>query len=132
MGYAQSKVANILFTVSLADKLKSKGILAFSVHPGSVGTNLSKYITEELRNEALQTMMKKTDGQFKYFRKTIQSGCSTTLVAALDPSLADQSGAYLEDAKISEIPAEDYATDPKNAERLWELSEKLVGQKFDI
>lgn len=34
--YGQSKTANILFTVSLAEKLASKGILAFAVHPGSI------------------------------------------------------------------------------------------------
>jgi NAD(P)-dependent dehydrogenase (short-subunit alcohol dehydrogenase family) len=38
--YGQSKTANILFSVSLAEKLKGKGISAFSVHPGSIFTGL--------------------------------------------------------------------------------------------
>ena len=39
--YGQSKTANILFTVSLASKLASKGIAAFALHPGIViSTNL--------------------------------------------------------------------------------------------
>jgi NAD(P)-dependent dehydrogenase (short-subunit alcohol dehydrogenase family) len=38
--YGQSKTANQLFTVSLASKLGSKGVLAFSVHPGKIKTNL--------------------------------------------------------------------------------------------
>lgn len=33
------------------------------------------------------------------------------------------------DCQLSQAAA--YATDPKIAERLWELSEELVGEKFD-
>ena len=70
---------------------------------------------------------------------------STTLVAALDPRLngmeaaifldgmltpVDDSGSYLEDCAIKE--ARDYATSHENAEKLWKLSEELVGQKFDV
>lgn len=43
--YGQSKTANILFTVSLAEKLASRGILAFAVHPGSIAdTQLGTHI----------------------------------------------------------------------------------------
>jgi len=38
--YGQSKTANQLFTISLASKLGSKGVLAYSVHPGKIQTNL--------------------------------------------------------------------------------------------
>ncbi len=34
LAYGQSKTANILFASALADKLKLKGVLAFSVAPG--------------------------------------------------------------------------------------------------
>jgi len=50
------------------------------------------------------------------------------LIAALDPSIEDQSGAYLEDGDIAK--PEDYAVDREKAEKLWHLSERLVGQKF--
>jgi NAD(P)-dependent dehydrogenase (short-subunit alcohol dehydrogenase family) len=33
-GYAQSKMANILFTESLAEKLGPKGVFSYSLHPG--------------------------------------------------------------------------------------------------
>ena len=61
-------------------------------------------------------------------RKSIQQGCSTTLVAALDPSI--NSGEYLEDCNPAEPEA--HAMDKQKAEKLWVLSEKLVGQKFDL
>ena len=61
-------------------------------------------------------------------RKSIQQGCSTTLVAALDPSI--NSGDYLEDCNVAEPAA--HTMDEQTAEKLWALSEKLVGQKFDL
>ena len=61
-------------------------------------------------------------------RKSIQQGCSTTLVAALDPSI--NSGEYLEDCNPAEPEA--HTMDKQKAEKLWVLSEKLVGQKFDL
>ena len=60
--------------------------------------------------------------------KSTQQGCSTTLVAALDPSI--NSGEYLEDCNLAE--PEPHATNKQKAEKLWGLSEKLVGQKFDL
>ena len=61
-------------------------------------------------------------------RKSIQQGCSTTLVAALDPSI--NSGDYLVDCNPAEPEA--HAMDKQKAEQLWDLSEKLVDQRFDL
>lgn len=40
------------------------------------------------------------------------------------------SGEYLDDCKIAEPMA--WASDAGNAEKLWEVSEVLVGEKFDL
>ena len=56
----------------------------------------------------------------------MKQGCSTTLVAALNPTIP--SGCYLEDCTVAE--PETYANDQENAESLWALSERLVGQTF--
>ncbi len=76
----------------------------------------------------------------------MEEACATTVAAALDPSLEGKiflaiktlfrclyvytafSGSYLDDCKP--IPATLAASSPENAAKLWELSEKLVGQKF--
>lgn len=62
-------------------------------------------------------------------QKTLNQGCSTTLIAALDPSLEGVSGAYLVNGDVAEFQPEN--TSEKDQDRLWELSEKLVGEKFD-
>jgi len=64
--------------------------------------------------------------------KTHSQGSATTVVASLDPNIGDRSGAYLYDCKADHdgivMP---YAMDKENADKLWELSETLVGVKFD-
>ena len=42
----------------------------------------------------------------------------------------EHSGAFLVDAQIFDEPLLPHAADEGNAEKLWELSEKLVGEKF--
>ena len=45
--YGQSKTALILFSVELARRLGPKGLKAFSLHPGSIWTNLSRFNSDE-------------------------------------------------------------------------------------
>ena len=70
------------------------------------------------------------NGPMKF--KTHSQGSATTVVASLDPNIGDRSGAYLCDCKVDHdgivMP---YATDKENAAKLWDLSEKLVGEKFN-
>lgn len=61
--------------------------------------------------------------------KTIDQGASTYIVAAFDPKLDPAASAYLSDCQ--QVPAvKQWATEPEQAERLWNLSEQLVGQQF--
>lgn len=65
--------------------------------------------------------------------KSLEQGCSTTLVAALDPSIEEYNGAYLNHGDLSESTVKENFEDPKEMKRkLWELSEKLVGEKFEV
>jgi hypothetical protein len=62
--------------------------------------------------------------------KSLQQGCSTSLVAALDPSIEGKNGDYLVDGDVSEFPPPEWAVSEENQERLWEESESLVGESF--
>jgi NAD(P)-dependent dehydrogenase (short-subunit alcohol dehydrogenase family) len=43
--YGQSKTANMLMALSLAEKLGPRGLRAFSVHPGTIGsTSLGTHV----------------------------------------------------------------------------------------
>jgi hypothetical protein len=61
--------------------------------------------------------------------KTLDEGTATHVVAAFDTRLGDFNGAYLENANLTDnvYPVAKKAED---VEKLWKLSEKLVGQEF--
>lgn len=144
-GYFQSKAANILFTRSLAAKLATPsdhhhGVEAFSLHPGSIDSGMQAHVSKEAMAEALRKRKEEVErrgGEFtRAKKKTVQQGCATTLVAALDPGLVEGgrwSGAYLEDGVVCERLLEGIVKDESGEEAggLWELSERLVGEKFD-
>ncbi|KAH7379159.1 short-chain dehydrogenase [Phaeosphaeria sp. MPI-PUGE-AT-0046c] len=133
--YGQSKSANMLFAVSLAKKLESRGVLAFSLHPGIILTNLTRHTSDdELKAMGMKDehgkAMTVTEGPWRM--KNVSQGSATTLVAALDPSITHRSGSYLADCQVDhKSPVMEYALDQSNAEKLWAMSEKLVGQKFE-
>lgn len=132
-GYNQSKVANVLFGIAANKRLYDRyGILSLAVHPGVIKTELGRNIVPETA-AAIKAMM--DGGLFSY--KTLGAGASTSLVAALDPRLGvgetrfgrENYGAFLADCQISD-KAHPLAVSSDEAEKLWELSEQLVKEKF--
>ncbi|NNC72637.1 MAG: SDR family NAD(P)-dependent oxidoreductase [Sphingomonadaceae bacterium] len=135
MSYGQSKTANIMFSVGLEKRLADKGIHAYAVHPGGIQTNLGRHLAQE-DIAMLLKRMEENAGESVAF-KTVEAGAATTCFAATAPEIEGQGGVYLEDCHVAEVDDEDptgsvksYAVDPDNAEKLWTLSEKMVGQKF--
>ncbi|KAK1809510.1 hypothetical protein LTR12_016134 [Friedmanniomyces endolithicus] len=119
--YGQSKTANILHAVALKERLSSKGVQAFAVHPGSIWTDLSRNLSDDDRKiiEGTSTFWKNQD-----------QGCATTLAAAFDPDLCDAKGPFLSDCHLHDVA--EYAKDQVIAERLWQLSEKLTEGKANL
>jgi NAD(P)-dependent dehydrogenase (short-subunit alcohol dehydrogenase family) len=132
-GYGQSKTGNILFAVALNKRLASKGLRAYALNPGSIQTNLGVHMTPELAEYAMQTIFGRSfDETSASEYKTLQQGCSTQLRAALDANLEKEPGVFLNNCALSTDPVylAPYATNAEDAERLWKLSEELVGEKF--
>ena len=64
-------------------------------------------------------------------------GAATSVWAATAPELVGRGGLYLEDCQVADAAQagslggyQPHALDPVQADRLWELSEQLVGQKI--
>ncbi|KAF8877575.1 hypothetical protein CPB84DRAFT_1688688 [Gymnopilus junonius] len=137
--YGQTKTANILFSTSLAKRLGEKhGLLAFSLHPGVILTNAVDNVdlaTLPDRLRALDRVLGNVEGRADYSPDIlpIEKGTATHVYAAFDPNLSAHNGAYLLECRVAD-PLTDtikpWATSPFEAEKLWRLSEKLVGQKF--
>ena len=136
VSYGQSKTANALFAVGIDKRLKDKGVRAFSVHPGVIQTELMRHMDDD----DLKMIEAATNPETGNPPKTIPAGAATSCYAATAPELNGKGGVYLEDcgiAKSNNGPdgrsgVRDYALDPDNAERLWEISENMVGQKFEF
>ncbi|KAK9773548.1 hypothetical protein AB5N19_11023 [Seiridium cardinale] len=140
--YGSSKSAMILYAVALNQRLASRGVHAYGLHPGSISTNLQDHV-KALGPAAMDIM---DDGSWRVmgmsiakFRatsptKTLQQGCATTLRAALDPHLVEEDGVYLEDSNLVTDTRliKEWASDPELAEKCWKLSEEMVRQKFDF
>ncbi|KAI6082472.1 retinol dehydrogenase 13 [Hypoxylon rubiginosum] len=131
--YGQSKSANILFTVELSRRLASRGVRSYSPHPGLIsGTGLGTHLDKSDFARLNDVAMRNTGLPFEIDLppRTLSQGTSSLLASALDPDFDDKSGSYVRNCQVA--PAREYALDPENARKLWELSEKLVGQKFDL
>jgi len=107
IAYAQSKTANVLFTVELQRRLQLLGISAFAVHPGVILTNLVRHVNAPAATDkAAAPAPPPTDARPARPRRTppeamksVDQGAATTLFAALSPLLNGRGGLYLEDCK---------------------------------
>ncbi|MEU5635420.1 SDR family NAD(P)-dependent oxidoreductase [Streptomyces rishiriensis] len=132
--YGQAKTANVLFAVHLDRLARDRGVRAFSLHPGGIITPLQRHIPKE---EMVERGWIDEDGNVidQPGFKTPAQGAATQVWAATSPQLADMGGLYLEDCDIAEPAVDgdvrtgvkDWATDPEQAARLWELSAELTG-----
>jgi retinol dehydrogenase-12 len=115
--YGQSKLANILFAKELTKRMKAQGkdIIAVSLHPGSVKTELARHVPA-----FLAVPIQFLSG---FFMKSPYEGAQTTLHCALSPDV--QGGEYFSDCKA--VTPSKHATDSAAASKLWDVSEKLVG-----
>ena len=130
VAYGRSKTANVLFTQELAHRLDGRA-LVFAVHPGVIMTELSRHMSQET--------MESTFERVRDRMKTVEAGAATQIWAATAPELESHSGSYLANCQLGVVgePTEivgvkEYAYDADNARRLWELSEELVGESFQI
>jgi NAD(P)-dependent dehydrogenase (short-subunit alcohol dehydrogenase family) len=125
VAYAASKTANVLFAVQLNKLFADQGIYAFSNHPGTVDSTPAAPLWQMISKEQKAAMLG-ADGIIK----TIEQGAATNLVTALDPGLRPEAGVYFADCQVADLPG--YAEDEVLADRLWKLSEEIVGGKVGL
>jgi len=133
--YGESKTANALFSVGLDARLGGRGVRAFAVHPGVIMTELARHMDES----DFQALSERTPAGEALSFKSVEQGAATSVWAATAVELQDRGGIYLENCQIAEKASpgsnsgvESYALDATAAERLWALSEELVGQSFQL
>lgn len=132
--YSQSKLAQIMSIYELQDRLKDahkSDIKAYACHPGSSRTNLI--------NTSGSFMMKLIFNLMKLspLTQSAEKGAYPQLMCATEPNLEQNSfygptGRSNWTGPVGEHTLEPHAKDKVVAKKLWELSEKETGIKWNI
>ncbi len=114
--YANSKLANILFTRELARRIAGGAVTANCAHPGLVRTRFGREARLPMRVGVTLA---------RPFMLSPQRGAATIIYLATSPQVAGATGGYYVKSQLREpAPA---ARDDAAARRLWQLSEQLTG-----
>jgi NAD(P)-dependent dehydrogenase (short-subunit alcohol dehydrogenase family) len=114
--YGASKLANILFTVELANRLAGTGVTANCLHPGVVATNI--FTAFGGRTGKVFTVL------LRPFMLSPADGAKTSIYLASSPEVANVTGKFFD--KCREVAPTPAAQDAAAAKRLWEISAKLT------
>ena len=115
--YAQSKLANVMFSYELARRLEGTGVAANSLHPGFVATSFfsgSRSLAFRLMSLAARLVAIGPE-----------AGARTSIHLAASSDVTGLSGRYFEKCRpVNSSPA---SRDLESAARLWSLSESMTG-----
>jgi NAD(P)-dependent dehydrogenase (short-subunit alcohol dehydrogenase family) len=128
LAYGQSKTANVLFSVGATARWARDGITSNALMPGGIATALQRHMDPGYIDRARESGFR---------LKSTEQGAATSVLLATSPALEGVGGRYYEDcaeAPVVERRGEvgtggvaPYALDADNADRLWALSERLLG-----
>ena len=106
-GYCQSKLAQIMFTIDLAEALAGTGVTVMSLHPGTfMNTNM-------------------VVGQGLAPQSRVEDGAEATFRMAFAPEHAAESGGFYN--QFNPGHPNPQAADAEARRKLWSLSEQLTG-----
>jgi NAD(P)-dependent dehydrogenase (short-subunit alcohol dehydrogenase family) len=114
--YARSKLANILFTRSLALRLRGSAVTANALHPGFVNSHLFH------ATPALRLLLAPLA---PFLMRTPEQGAAGSVYLATSPQVTEVSGAYYERGR--QVAPSAAAQNAADGERLWQESARLTG-----
>jgi NAD(P)-dependent dehydrogenase (short-subunit alcohol dehydrogenase family) len=133
LAYGQSKTANVLFAVEATRRWADDGITVNAAMPGGIATGLQRHVAPDYLEQARRA------AGASFTLKTVEEGASTSVLLATSAQLEGIGGRYFDDCNEAPVLAArsesdgrhgvaPYALDPANAERLWELTERLLAR----
>ncbi len=111
--YAQSKLANVLFTKELARKLKGTGVTVNALHPGVVSTHLFDRLPGFLIAIS------------RLFMIDPKRGAQTSIYLATSPDAANVTGTYFSKKRAKRTASQ--ANDDDAIQKLWDVSMAYIG-----
>jgi NAD(P)-dependent dehydrogenase (short-subunit alcohol dehydrogenase family) len=121
--YSQTKLANILHANELGRRLEGTGVTANSCHPGSVATELTRFLDETL---IMRFIMSFSMPVKRFLMRTPWEGAQTQLKMALGPECADKSGMYWDNCRPYSSWINPYVGDQAIEKKLWEATMDLL------
>jgi WW domain-containing oxidoreductase len=114
--YGHSKLANLLFSQSLAQRFTGTKRVAIAVHPGAVDTRLSRY---------MPIWQQRLISALKFIGiKNVSEGAATQVFATAHPAASVMNGTYLADCNIK-LLSEKISMIMPMAEQLWQISMEI-------
>lgn len=118
LAFAQSKLANILFTRELAARTAETSVRTFCVDPGSGAFNWMTYFDNKVAKNIVSFAK-------HLFLKSEDEEAQGIIFCCVEETINNQSGRlYME---CEERALEDFALDKALSENLWNVSEDIVG-----
>ncbi|MGB4972144.1 MAG: oxidoreductase, partial [Cyclobacteriaceae bacterium] len=132
--YSQSKLAQIMTVYELQDKLKKAGntnVKVYACHPGASATSLIK-TSGSLMTRFIWQIMKLSP-----MVQSAEKGSYPELMCATEPKLKEggfygPTGRNYWTGPVGECKLEPHAKDKPVAAKLWEVSEKATGLKWNL
>jgi retinol dehydrogenase-12 len=117
--YGRSKLANILFTRTLARRLAGSNVTTNCLHPGLIATGIGQ--THPLARLGWKLIVKVRGGI------SVQEGAKTSVYLATSPEVEGLSSGYYVKCRLADLQTRAEAVTDAVGERLWKVSEELVG-----
>ncbi|WP_410875617.1 SDR family NAD(P)-dependent oxidoreductase [Nocardia sp. A7] len=126
--YGRAKLANLAYTLHLAERLRGTGISVFAADPGGAATAMTNgtMTSPKIVSPPLRLLWPLVRRRFERSTAgTARTAARASIHAATDASLAEQTGLLI-GPEARPVPAFRGATDPKTVENVLRLSRELA------
>ena len=113
--FGRSKAADLMFSYSLARRVRARGISVCAYHPGVTRTPLMRHAPP---------LMKAVGALLNLTARAPERAAEGLVDLALAPKIEGMTGLLLHDGKPMKAP---FIDDTEAQERVWSASERLVG-----
>jgi NAD(P)-dependent dehydrogenase (short-subunit alcohol dehydrogenase family) len=133
--YGQSKLANLMFARELVKRMTASGashVQAYSVHPGIIESELSRYMSDEMEKQKAASSKLAQLGNaliqkvFEQMMFTVRGGALNQLYCATQQIDPAYNGGYFVPVGTKAVPGHPMAMDDTLAAKLWEKTEEAI------
>tara|TARA_X000000950_G_scaffold235876_2_gene286455 strand:- start:2696 stop:3610 length:915 start_codon:yes stop_codon:yes gene_type:complete len=115
--YGRSKLANALFSLALAERLKGTNLTSNALHPGSIMTNISHSAPLWIKASLLLG---------RFFVRSVAEGAATQVYVATHPDVEQVSGRFFDTCMPADQVEQQLFAQKALAQELWDVAEAMT------